>query len=60
MRELLTQEEQQEYLDIPHFNREGFTFITGITPSDVKWVSLVGKEVRMDVEGKVYKVKIVE
>lgn len=28
----LTQEEQQEYLDIPHFSWEGFTYITGITP----------------------------
>ena len=26
----LTQEQKQEYYDIPHFNWEGFTFITGI------------------------------
>lgn len=29
-------ERQQEYLNIPFFNWEGFTFITGITPEDVK------------------------
>jgi len=27
----LSQEEKQEYFDIPHFDWEGFTFITGIT-----------------------------
>ncbi len=26
----LTQEEKQEYFDIPHFNWEDFTYITGI------------------------------
>lgn len=26
----LSQEEKQEYFDIPHFNWDGFTFITGI------------------------------
>jgi len=26
----LSQEKKQEYFDIPHFNWEGFTFITGI------------------------------
>lgn len=26
----LSKEEKQEYFDIPHFNWEGFTFITGI------------------------------
>ena len=36
MRDWLTAEEQQEYLDIPHFNREGFTYISSITPEDVK------------------------
>ena len=31
MWEGLSKKEKQEYLDIPHFNWEGFTFITGIT-----------------------------
>ena len=26
----LTQEQKQEYFNIPHFNWEGFTYITGI------------------------------
>lgn len=39
----ITPERQQEYLNIPHFNWEGFTFITGITPEDVK-ENMVGKE----------------
>lgn len=26
----LTQEQKQEYFDIPHFNWEGFTYITGV------------------------------
>jgi hypothetical protein len=28
----LSKKERQEYFDIPHFNWEGFTFITGIEP----------------------------
>lgn len=39
-------ERQQEYLNIPHFNWEGFTFITGITPEDVK-DTMSGKEVKI-------------
>lgn len=31
----LSEDEKQEYLNIPHFNWEGFTFITGITPDMV-------------------------
>ena len=30
MWDTLTQDEKQEYFDIPHFDRTGFTFITGI------------------------------
>ena len=44
----LTKEEQQEYLDIPHFNWEGFTFITGITPD------MVNSEEMIDLDGKKY------
>lgn len=53
----LTEEEQQEYLDIPHFNWEGFTFITGIKPEDVKnkVETLSGKEVEVIINGKNYK-----
>lgn len=32
----LSKEERQEYFDIPHFNWEGFTFITGIKQEDVE------------------------
>ncbi len=32
----LSQEEKQEYYDIPHFNWEGFTFITGIKKDSKK------------------------
>jgi len=51
----LTEAERQEYLDIPHFNAEGFKFITGIDVADYKVDSLVGKEVTVDVDGKKYK-----
>jgi hypothetical protein len=30
----LTQEEKQEYFDIPHFNWEGFEYICGISKQD--------------------------
>ena len=30
MWETLSEKEKQEYFDIPHFNWEGFTFITGV------------------------------
>lgn len=59
----LTLEEQQEYLDIPHFCWEGFTYITGITPEDCKnnqAQSLVGKEAMVEIDGKKYKVKVIE
>ncbi len=49
----LTKEERQEYLDIPHFNAEGFKFITGIdvaVPDE-----MAGKEVTVDINGKKYK-----
>lgn len=36
MRENLSKKERQEYLDIPHFNWEWFTYITGIKPEDVE------------------------
>lgn len=50
----LTQEEKQEYFDIPHFNWEWFTYITGVEKED----NIVGKEVFADIECKVHKVKI--
>lgn len=36
MRDKLSKEERQEYLDIPHFNWEWFTYITWIKPEDVE------------------------
>lgn len=56
----LTAEQQQEYLDIPHFNWEGFTFITGVTPDMVKGKSMIGKEVTVTIDGKDYKATINE
>lgn len=53
MWEGLTKEEQKEYLDIPHFNWEGFTFITGIKKEDVeskKKIILDGKEIEISEE----------
>lgn len=49
----LTKEEQKKYLDIPHFNWEGFTFITGITKEDgesKKKIILDGKEIEISEE----------
>lgn len=63
MRDWLTVEQQQEYLDIPHFCWEGFTYITGIKPEDCKknqTTSLVGKEAMVEIDGKKYKVKVIE
>lgn len=63
MRDWLTVEWQQEYLDIPHFCWEGFTYITGIKPEDCKknqTQSLVGKEAMVEIDGKKYKVKVIE
>lgn len=63
MRDKLTDKEQQEYLDIPHFCWEGFTYITGIKPEDCKknqTPSLVGKEAMVEIDGKKYKVKVIE
>lgn len=63
MRDWLTVEQQQEYLDIPHFCWEGFTYITGIKPEDCKknqTPSLVGKEAMVEIDGKKYKVKVIE
>ncbi len=48
----LTPEEQQEYLDIPFFSWEGFTYITGIRPEDVKSNDII------TVEGKRYKLMV--
>lgn len=53
----ITPERQQEYLNIPFFNWEGFTFITGITPEDVK-DTMAGKEVEVVIDGKTYKAVI--
>ena len=44
MRNNLPIEEQQEYLGIPYFNWEGFTFITGVTPDMVKKDSKVEED----------------
>ena len=41
----ITEERRQEYLSIPHFDWEGFTFITGITPGDVKSEEMTLEEV---------------
>lgn len=47
----LSAEEQQEYLDIPHFNWEGFTFITGVTPDMVKAkIDLSDEELKAEME----------
>jgi len=47
----LTPEQKQEYYDIPHFNWEWFTYITGIEKEDnMKW-----KEVSVTIDGKEYK-----
>lgn len=46
----LSKEEKQEYFDIPHFNWEGFTFITGIEKQD----NLSGKKVEVKLDGKTY------
>jgi len=59
MRDWLTEEQQQEYLDIPHFSWEGFTYITGITPDDVKRTSIVGKEAKVEIDGREYRVKVI-
>ncbi len=53
----ITPERQQRYLKIPFFNWEGFTFITGITPEDVK-DTMEGKEVEIVIDGKTYKAVI--
>ena len=44
----LTKEQQQEYLDIPHFNWGGFIYITGITPD------MVNSEKMINLDGKKY------
>ena len=41
----LSQKERQEYLDIPHFNWKGFTFITGIKEGEEKPEELTLKQV---------------
>lgn len=53
MWEKLSHKEKQEYYDIPHFNWEGFTFITGIGKEDNDTEILIK-------DGKKYKVKIIE
>jgi len=47
----LSNEEKQEYFDIPHFSWEGFSYITGIEKEEY----LSGKEVEVTIDGKVYK-----
>ncbi len=54
----LSDEERQEYIDIPHFNAEGFEFITGI---NVKTQSLSGKKVKIRLaEGTIVEGEIIE
>lgn len=50
----LSEEKQQEFLDIPHFNWEGFTYITGVTQNMVKSNNLTGKEVEVKIDGATY------
>lgn len=45
MWEKLNQEQKQEYLDIPHFDWEGFTYITGIKEEDTTIEELTLEEV---------------
>jgi hypothetical protein len=49
----LSKEQKQEYLDIPHFNKEGFEFITGVKIDEE--VSFKGKEVEVKLDGKVFR-----
>ena len=51
----LEDKEKQEYLDIPHFNWEGFTFITGITEEE-KQEELTMEEVCAEL-GRTIKIK---
>ena len=48
----LNKEEKQEYFDIPHFNWEGFTFITGIKKETTEEMTLkqVCKELGRDIK----------
>ncbi len=51
----LSDEEKQEYFDIPHFNWEGFTFITGIEKEEKKEMTI--KEIEKELG---YKIKLVK
>jgi hypothetical protein len=52
MWETLSAEEKQGYYDIPYFNWEGFTFITGV---EKEKPTLKGKEVEVKLDGVTYK-----
>jgi hypothetical protein len=49
----LSQKEKQEYFDIPHFNWEGFTFITGVEKEEIEEMTVeqickeLGREIKI-------------
>ncbi len=57
MRNTLTTEQKQEFYDIPHFNKEWFTYITGIEKEAEEIVEMTMEEINKALWKKV---KIIE
>ena len=51
----LPQEEKNKFLNLPNFDKDIFFKITWVQIED----SLIGKEVSVEIEGKIYKAKII-
>jgi hypothetical protein len=57
----LSQEGKSEFLNLPNFSWEIFTKITWVKPVEQSTIldDLVWKEISVEVEGRIYKAKII-